>query len=250
MKQALVNGRWNLWLPDGIADWDAITGDYSARQGWEFRRFQSMQRHLCYGMCLYDVGVEHGWISAIYGREFVGTENMVLFEPSEEFWINIRKIWRYNGLDDPIGALQAFVGAKTSDADWLGRTVAGNAWPSCADSEKPETEAMPYRSLLHHTSMINTVALDDLVVLGVRPPDAVTIDVEGAELSVLMGMDMILREVRPQVWISVHPDLMQDFGDTEDELHTFMNARGYDGEFLGRDHENHWYFRPIALRKR
>ena len=29
MKQAVVNGRWNLWLPDGIADWDAIEARWS-----------------------------------------------------------------------------------------------------------------------------------------------------------------------------------------------------------------------------
>lgn len=245
MRDRIINGRWQLCVPDSIADWDAPSGDYSARRGWEFNRFQSMQERLCYGMKLIDVGAEHGWISALYGREFVGTENMVLIEPSSEFWVNIQKIWRYNGLNDPIACLPTFAGAKTSDPDALVLT----RWPQWTVGDPPECEAMAYRSLQHHTAHVATVALDDLVEF-VVVPDAITIDVEGAEMEVLLGADMILRDIRPLVWVSIHPDLMEPFHTTKEELLRFMNARGYDAEFLGRDHEEHWFFRPIKLSKR
>ena len=101
MKQKIINRRWVLWTTDAIADWDGGTGDYSARRGWEFERFESFRKHLRWGDTFYDIGAEHGWISAIIAREFVGAENMVLFEPSPEFWVNIRRIWEYNGLGMP-----------------------------------------------------------------------------------------------------------------------------------------------------
>ena len=127
--------RWTYWVPDSIADWDAPSH-------WERERLASMEEHLKPGMVLYDVGTEHGWLSAVYGG-FVGYENMVLIEPSPEFWPNIRKIWECNGFPEPLAAFQGFIGDQ---ADPLGPGVeAESIWPAC--SVGPECGAMAYRYL-------------------------------------------------------------------------------------------------------
>lgn len=76
---------YKFWLPRPLADWDVF--DY-----WEKERFGSMKKHLKYGEILFDIGTEQGWCNLIYA-EFVGAENMVLIEPTYEFWGNIRKTY-------------------------------------------------------------------------------------------------------------------------------------------------------------
>ena len=222
--------RWTYWVPDSIADWDAPSH-------WERERLASMEEHLKPGMVLYDVGTEHGWLSAVYGG-FVGYENMVLIEPSPEFWPNIRKIWECNGFPEPLAAFQGFIGDQ---ADPLGPGVeAESIWPAC--SVGPECGAMAYRYL--GTEGINTRSIDQLAGLGF-PPDAVTIDIEGAELLALWGAEGTLRHHRPLVWVSVHEDLMRrDFSLDPLALHRFMESVGYLGEYLVTDHEAHWLFMP------
>lgn len=238
MKQKIVNGRWAIITTDAVADWDGGTGDYSARRGWEFSRFESLQRHLKYGHVFFDVGAEHGWISAIIGREFVGAENMVLFEPGAEFWVNIRKTWKYNGLNDPLGCFYGFVGDKST-----GPATPG--WPAEADATAPEVGGMPYESLASGKT-IPTISIDDYVEATGNVPDAINIDVEGAELLVVSGAVDTMRRHRPLIWVSVHPDLMErDHGTTKEKFMAFMSLNKYRGEFLGTDHEEHWLFRQV-----
>jgi len=244
MRQAIVNGRWAITIPDAIADWDAVTGDYSARRGWEFERFDDMQRHLRYGDCLFDIGAEHGWISAILAREFVGAENMVLFEPSPDFWTNIRKTWEYNGLRMPMAMWPGFVG-ETSDPvkykSWA-------SWPTKAVLEGPECDAMAYRSLSNPQD-IPTISIDTFVKKTGMYPHALNIDIEGAELLALRGASWVLTTpcALHHVWVSVHPDLMENFGHTPAQLDKFMRGCGWVGVFLGEDHEQHFRYERMPF---
>lgn len=235
MKKAMINYRqdWTFWLPDSVADWDAITH-------WERERLASMEAHLKPGMVLYDVGTEHGWLSAVYGG-FVGYENMVLIEPSPEFWPNIRKIWEHNEFTWPTAMVQGFIGESLASLDPAG--VDFTEWP--APSDVPECGGMAYRYI--GADGIPTYTIDYLAEIGF-PPDAITIDIEGAELLAMRGAEKTLREHRPLVWVSIHADLMRrDFNHSPGALHRFMAEVGYDGEHLGTDHEAHWLFTPEEL---
>lgn len=235
MKQKIVNGRWAIITTNAVANWDGGTGDYSVRRGWEFERWESFRRELKYGDIFFEIGAEHGWMSAIIGREFVGAKNMVLFEPSPEFWINIRKTWTYNGLDEPLGCFQGFVGAETT----------GNAqpgWPDCADVKAPEVDAMAYRTL--GRSPIQIIRIDDYVAQTGQIPRALNIDVEGAETIVIQGALDTLVNHKPLVWVSIHPDLMEkDHNTSKTEFLYMMKDWSYEGEHLSTDHEEHWLFK-------
>lgn len=246
VKQAIVNGRWNLWLPDNIADWDAITGDYTAKRGWEFERFESFRQHLKWGDRFYDIGAEHGWISAIIAREFVGAKHMVLFEPSPEFWVNIRKTWQYNGLNDPAGCWPGFADDIHRQPS-RGAFVRADVWPGFADASRPEVPGMPYRSLRDpdETGPLS-VSIDDFVKGSGLSPQALNIDVEGAELLVLRGASKELNFGElSNVWVSVHSDLMENFSHTPEMLHEYMDECGWKGEHLETDHEEHWWFHRV-----
>lgn len=229
MKLREINQRpeWTYWVPDSVADWDAPSH-------WERERLASMHRWITPGMVLYDVGTEHGWLTAIYGA-WGGYENVVLIEPSPEFWPNIKGVWTANNFPGPLGAYQAFCGAHLN-----GQPVS-EVWPACA--EGPEAGGMAYR-YLGNPYDIPTVTVDH-IALGLRPPGALTIDVEGAELLVLHGASMVLSKFRPLVWVSIHDDLMErDFGHTPEMLHEYMANYEYVGQYIHRDHEQHWLFKP------
>lgn len=231
------NPDTTIMVPDSIADWDAPSD-------WERERLASMELHLKPGMVLFDVGTEHGWLSVVYGRN-VGHENMVLFEPSPELWVNIRKTWEANELRTPLGMFAGFVSDVTAPGLKIPKTKAAK-WPAAADAGLPETPAMAYRSL-NGDDDIPTVTIDEFVQQTGIVPDAITIDVEGAEMRVLKGAFATLREYRPLVWCSVHPDpLARDF-DVPDvqELFDLMTACGYGREYLGTDHEQHQFFGPL-----
>lgn len=226
------NPAWTYILPDSIAAWDAPSAGNV--------RLASMQAHLKPGMVLYDVGTEHGWLSAVYGA-FTGHGNMVLIEPSPEMWINIRKTWEANGFDDPIASFQMFCGASPSTPSRF-----APPWPECSDgfAEADECPAMAYRYI--GDAEIPTTTIDQIVTSTKRPPDAITVDVEGFEIAVMRGAEMTLLKHRPLVWISVHPDLMERAGWPDvQELFDFMTGLGYGREYLGTDHEQHHLFVPL-----
>jgi len=242
MKQKIVNGRWVLWTTDDVANWDGGTGDYASRNGWEFERFESFRQELVWGDTFFDVGAEHGWISAIIGREFVGAANMVLFEPGVEFWGSIRKVWHWNGLDTPLDCFSGFVDAKT-----VGRYQSGiDGWPAEASVSSPEIGGMPYNRIGFQDRP--SITIDDYVKYSGHKPTAINVDVEGAELLVMQGASQTLLNCRPLVWISIHPDLIErDFGATKETVLGFMRGSGYTGTHLGTDHEEHWLFKPRCL---
>lgn len=225
MKRRMVNERpeWTFWVPDSIADWDAPSH-------WERERLASMQQHLRQGDVLYDIGTEHGWLSAVYGS-FCGYENMVLVEPSPEFWPNIRLTWQHNLFPGPIDCYVAFAGAEVK-----GNPV-GQVWPDESDGD--EIGAMAYRKIPDHDEIIPTITIDE-IAMRVYPPDAITIDVEGAELLVLQGAAATIAMHEPRLWISVHPDLMErDFGHSDSDLYDLLDGYDYKHKILAVDHETH-----------
>lgn len=234
MKLREINERkdWTFWVPDHVADWGAPSH-------WERERLASMERHIRRGMRVWDIGVEHGWLTAVIGS-FCGHRNMGLFEPSPEFWPNIRRIWERNGFPEPELMWQAFVGDT-----WMGDIPENPMqWPACSDG--PECDAQAYRSLMHpeQREQVSTVAVDQVVDLTGLVPDVLNIDIEGAEMLALVGARETLRLYRPQVWVSIHPDLMlRDFHTQPASLLEVMDEIGYHSTLLAVDHEEHWYFR-------
>jgi len=221
--------EYRFELPVPLTDWDVWAN-------WERERFHSMRDHLKPGMVLFDVGTEHGWCNLIYA-DFVGPQNMVLIEPTPYFWPNIKATWErnYPGVT-PRACYHGLLGPRTTD------TNSGPFTPWPAVSDGPLIDRMSYTSLDDNLHDSPEMTVDDLAAC-THTPDALTIDVEGAELLVLQGARGVLSMLKPLVWVSVHPDLMERYDTTPEQLCEFMAAFGYTGTHLATDHEQHWLFR-------
>lgn len=221
--------RWRFDLPRPLADWDVF-------EYWERERFEHMAATLARGEILFDIGTEQGWCNLPYA-DMVGPDNIVLIEPTPEFWPNIRQTWERNYYGKPRACYHGLIGATTNDdREWT------PGWPHPSDGWIIDRNRYQY---LHDNDGVAQIRLDDLVQrIGVAP-DALTIDVEGAELDVLHGATGTLVTHRPKVWASLHADLIEaNYHATLNDVHTFMESLGYTGHHLATDHEQHWYFAP------
>lgn len=236
-----INQKFKVQMPDWLASWDAWSE-------WERKRFDHMEARLKKGDILFDVGSESGGISCVYAG-FVGAENMVLFEGTSEFWPNLMAMWEKNGLQDPRGTVNALVSnrcefIKDFPEPWIGTSIGKQAWPSAAYYGEL-TRARSYRYVHEHADRVPQITIDRFSAISGINPDAITIDVEGAELLVLKGAMLTLERHRPLVWVSVHPDLMlEHYKFSVGELHSFMDNFGYDEEYISTDHEIHMFYKP------
>lgn len=220
--------EYTVTLPRPLADWDVW--DY-----WEKERIHSMATHLTSDDVLVDVGAEHGWMSIVFAL-MVGPENLVLVEPTDRFWPNIRQTWERNfGAVLPRAAWRGLFAADTT-ATMLDSTP----WP--AESEGPLIDRLAY-TYIHEHPECPRVTVDDWVQASEIVPTALTIDVEGAEWEVLLGAQDLLWKHRPKLWVSVHPDLMlRDYGDSAGEFIGWLTDIGYKPTHLATDHEQHYVF--------
>lgn len=223
------NYDYLLTLPTPLADWDVW--DY-----WEREHITSVRDTLGAGDLLIEIGAEHGWMSCVFGH-IVGPENMVLIEPTAEFWPNIRATWGRNHQQPPRAAWRGLFGASANTT-----SPVADGWPSESDGPMAGARAYTY---LHEHPETPTATLDLFVAKNGTAPKGITVDVEGAELEVMRGAEDTLTVYRPVVWLAVHPDLMRrDYGTDPVDLHRYMGGLGYRAEWLATDHEEHWVFRP------
>lgn len=227
--------EYRVWLPDWLAEWD-VFGD------WEVERFNSMRDNLEKGDILFDIGTELAWQSIIYAR-FVEPQNVVLIEPANVMWPNIRETWQHNfpGVP-PLACYAGLMGADTTHTPVLQK----NTWPSSAVGDL--VHHVSYKYIHEHSQVMDQITVDEYCERTGITPDAMTMDIEGGELLVLHGAEKTLRSNNIKVWVSIHEELGKlNYGFTPKDIHRFMKKCGYKGKYLATDHEEHWYFTKVAL---
>lgn len=225
--------KYKFILPEPLASWDVFSY-------WEKERIASMEQHLKKGDVLFDIGTEQGWCNLAYAG-IVGAENMVLIEPTAIFWGNIKETWYKNFDVHPRATLHALLSNKSTDPFPTGFYGVNGVFPDAAANDLVDRNAYTY--IHENLEQVPEIELDAFVRLTKIVPDALTMDVEGAELLILQGAEETLRKHKPKLFISIHPDLGErDYGVKPEQVHDFLSQFGYVGEHLATDHEEHWYF--------
>lgn len=201
------------------------------RPAWEAARLSRLLSNITGSDVVFDIGAEEGDISAMIAQRCQPMGGVVLIEASDKFWPNIKATFDINDFK-PIGCFAGFASnVTTQDAKFL------TEWPVAA-SGTVATE-IGFRHLNEEGKSFPQIRVDDI-----QPyPDVMNIDVEGAELMVLLGAEKTLRTYRPTVFVSIHPTFMLErYHQSKQELLEYMMTLGYSAEFLGADHEEHYAF--------
>lgn len=238
-----VNGRWSLRMPEHRAarpEWP----------WWEAARLAAMH-HVITSLAYHrvpanrmrpvvlDVGTEEGDFPGLWSS---WGADVMLVEPNPLVWPNVRAIFEANHLRPPLAMFVGFCGDEAR-----GDQSASLSWPQCAYG--PVIGDHGFCQLNERPDMPATT-VDRLVALTEVVPDVITMDVEGSELHVLQGAIATMAEHRPDVFVSIHPEFMDEQYGTADGVATvrrLMADLRYHEVFLATDHEQHWWFSPTEV---
>lgn len=76
-------------------------------------------------------------------------------------------------------------------------------------------------------------------------PVLIKCDIEGAEILAISGAKKFISKFRPQIAVSVHPELLLNYNSSSAELKKLIESFGYTVMLISIDHEEHWWCSPI-----
>ena len=231
MRKVIINGEFEITLPEHRA----ARPDWYQPHGWEKPRLKHMSENISSGDVMYYVGAEEGEFPALC--QMWGAE-VVLFEPNPKVWSHLPLTWTSNNLDLPMVCIPGFASDKINS---LSR-IYYNEWP-------PEVNdvieaAHGFKELYLEGDTYGQITIDSCVYdHGIKPPTAISLDVEGSEWRVLGGAERVLREHKPKIWLSGHPEFMfHQFGEYLSEVRHWIKELGYKEVLLDYQHEVHLFY--------
>jgi FkbM family methyltransferase len=231
MIKCLINQEFEIVLPKHRAD----RPEWYKPHGWEKPRLKHMHENLSCSDVMYYVGAEEGEFPALC--QMWGTE-VVLFEPNPKVWSHFPLLWNANNLKLPMVCIPGFASDKINN---LSR-IYYNEWP-------PEVNdvieaAHGFKELYLEGEIYGQITIDSCVYdHGIKPPTAISLDVEGSEWRVLGGAERVLREYKPKIWLSGHPEFMlQQWNESLYNLRQWIKELGYTEIILDYQHEVHLFY--------
>jgi len=234
MKKVIVNGEFEITLPDHRA----ARPEWYEPKGWEKPRLRHMSENISSGDVMYYVGAEEGEFAALC--QMWGAE-VVVFEPNPKVWSHFPLLWSANNLDLPIVCIPGFASDKINN---LSR-IYYNEWPP--EVNNVIEAAHGFKELYLEGESYGQITIDSCVYdHGIKPPTAISLDVEGSEWKVLGGAEKVLREHKPKIWLSGHPEFMlQQWNESLYNLRQWIKGLGYTEIILDYQHEVHLYYESI-----
>jgi FkbM family methyltransferase len=162
------------------------------------------------GGVVYDIGAHVGYYSLLAASSVGSSGSVYAFEPLPRNIAFLEQHKQLNNMNS-INIFQVAVSDKFGEANFdIGTSNFQGALTEGKDTDK---------------LIVKTIKLDDFVSEnGLKPPDVMKIDVEGAEEQVLIGAESLLISCKPIIFLSLHEHLNP--GVTRKCL-DFLEAIGY-----------------------
>lgn len=231
MIKSLINKEFEIILPEHRAN----RPEWYTEQGWEKARLKSMSNNLSQGDTIYYVGGEEGEMVALCQ---IWGANTVVFEPNPKVWSHYPLIWKANNLKNPIACIPGFASNENNELT----RIYYNEFPP--ESNSTIDAAHGFKELHTEGSSYGQVTIDACVYnYKITPPTAITIDVEGSEWAVLTGAEKVLKEYKPKIWLSGHPEFMIMYWNKYLwDLRYWLMELGYKETLLDYQHEVHLFY--------
>jgi len=154
---------------------------------------EALRRHVAPGATVYDVGANVGFFSLLAARLAGPAGAVEAFEPLPTAAAGLR---RHVALNDAgtVSVHEVAVGARSGRTQLM--AVREGGWSHLAERGR--------HADTQEVLDVDIVTIDELVAGGLRAPDVVKIDVEGAELAVLEGMVETIRAHSPVIVCELH----------------------------------------------
>ncbi|MDP8908606.1 MAG: FkbM family methyltransferase [Chloroflexota bacterium] len=184
-KARLSAAHFSCW---GAQAWGVLTGTH------EPMVHEALRRTLPVGGVFIDVGCNIGYTTLLAASLVGPTGRVVALDAQRESVDATRTNARLNGMEQ-VEVVYAAAAATNGQADVI--VTQDPLWTRLASVSEHPLEV--------RRDTVLTVTLDDLIAdLNVPVVDVVKIDVEGAELDVLVGMAGLLTKQRPVVICEMH----------------------------------------------
>jgi FkbM family methyltransferase len=168
------------------------------------------------GAVVVEGGAHLGFVT-VHEARAVGPDGRVfVFEPNVEVLGVLRENLQLNGIGDRVEIVPNALGDSTGRARFFVRADESSLYEPTSDFDPVE---------------VDVVRADELIA---GPVDVVKLDVEGAELAALRGMEGFLNGAQPPraLFLECNPVLLARAGSSPDELVAWLHARSYDVEWI------------------
>lgn len=188
----------------------------------EYQVQRVMIEHLNVGDGMLDVGANFGLHTLLAGTIVGSTGEVHAFEPLPS---NVQML-RHHVYLNRLESVVRIIPSAVSDSP-----VSEVVFFSGAD-ELGVTASLTSSGCNTQRVMVPNTRLDDYLPEIHRPVRLIKIDVEGAELKVLRGGQMLLKKFKPLLVIEVHAFAFPGFGTSLEEFEAFLDECGYNEDIL------------------
>jgi FkbM family methyltransferase len=173
------------------------------------------------GLVVYDIGAFHGLLTLLFART---ARQVISYEPNTKNHARLTDNLGVNGVKN-VTVRKVGLGSEVSDATM----VASALTPGGATIESGTVDALVHSNLRVVSEQVHITTLDDDIRENSLPtPDFIKIDVEGAELPVLVGARKTLLTHKPQLFLEIHGETMDLKRKNVAAVVACLNDLGYD----------------------